>query len=384
MSESEFEVQDLWIERTADRLGFDSVARTLFQREELSPYLFVVTAVAFHLPLLSVVGWLQTGVLSIVVNPGEVFQLVAWPAVIWVLLRTKSKYAAVVADLPDAIDDDVQAVEIGGGLAGRMLTVIGVPASPTGKTDADLEQFAPRRVFGAILLAGLAAYAAQLLANPDSLVGPVAELTGPVVAGIRFYLVIPFVLYPIGAEFLTVVVGVLVLLPFKIRRARLVDFSDPHGFAGLSPAGDLFKSVAVSYFVLLTLFTTFQTVGVGASPTSMFSSALLLSGLAVGLIFFFAPMFWVKSFVGDAKEAKIDALAQRSRQVGDTDDRLPYAEPNSPESVDQYTYDYLRIQQVDSTSEFPLDVAMLQEVLFALVLPYVTSLAFDFVVNSAA
>ncbi len=376
------EIQDLWIERVSNRLGFDHASQTLFGGQQFGPYLFIVTVVCLHLPVLSVAGWLRTGTLSIAVNPGEIFQLVAWPAVVWILLRTKSKYAAVVNDLPEAVDEDVRDLETEGPIGSRLLAVLGVPREPTEKTNAGLERIAPQRVMGSVLFVGLLLYATQLLLHPSTLVGPVAELTGPVVATIRFYIVIPFVLYPIGAEFLTVVIGVLILLPFKIRRAQLIDFSDPHGFAGLSPAGDLFKSVAVSYFVLLTVFTTFQTVAVGASPTDLVSSTLLSTGLAAGLVFFFAPMFWIKSFVAAAKEAKIDALAKRSREVGPTDDLFPYAEPESSDDASQHTYNHIRMQRVDATNEFPLNTAMLQEVLFALVLPYLTSLAFDFVLSS--
>lgn len=382
MSDDEMEIQDLWIERVSNRFGFDQASQTLFGGQQFGPYLFIVTVVCLHLPVLSVAGWLRTDTLSIAVNPGEIFQLVAWPAVVWILLRTKSKYAAVVNDLPEAVDDDVRDLETEGPIGSRLLTVLGVPREPTEKTNAGLARIAPQRVMGSILFVGLLLYATQLLLHPSTLVGPVAELTGPVVATIRFYVVIPFVLYPIGAEFLTVVVGVLILLPFKIRRAQLIDFSDPHGFAGLSPVGDLFKSVAVSYFVLLTVFTTFQTVAVGASPTDLISSTLLSTGLAAGLVFFFAPMFWIKSFVAAAKEAKIDALAKRSREVGPTDDLFPYAEPESSDDASQHTYNHIRMQRVDATSEFPLNTAMLQEVLFALVLPYLTSLAFDFVLSS--
>lgn len=385
MSETTVSVDDLWIEQVSRRLGFDAVSERLpgTGTDGWGPYLFVVTVVVVHLPLLSLVGWTQTGTLSFTENPGEIFQVVAWPAVVWILLRTKRTYVQTVQDLPGAIDDDVADLDLGGGLAARLLTAAGVPADPSGKADAKLGEIAPGRIRYGILFAGLAVYGGVLLTNPASLGEPVAELTGQFVATVRFYLIIPFVLYPIGAEFLAVVVGTLVLLPFKIRRARLLDFSDPHGFAGLAPSGEAFKSVAVSYFILLTLFTLFQTVAVGTNPTDQFSAALLAGGLLVGLVLFFGPMFWLKSFTAAAKEAKIDALADRSRQVGSTDDLFPYAEPESMDDASQYTYNHIRMQRVESTSEFPFDTSMLQEVLFALLLPYVTSIAFDFLLQSA-
>jgi len=380
---STIQVHDLWIERAAARAGFDHAADRLFGATAAGPYLLIVTAVFIHLPLLSVVGWLQTGTLSLVVNPGEVFQLVAWPAVVWILLRTKSRYQETVNQLPEAVDDDLAEHDPEGPLTAWLLDRIGLPSAPMGKTDAKLEVLVHRPVRYTILLGGLALYWSQLLTNPAGLVGPVADLTGQAVAMVRFYVFIPFVLYPIGAEFLSVVVGALVMLPFKIERANLIDFSDPHGFAGLMPAGTLFKSVAFSYFILLTLFAVFQTVAVGTNPTDLFSSTLLVAGLLVGLALFFGPMLWIKSYLASAKETKIDALADASRQVGSTDELFPYAEPESTDDASKYTYNHIRMQRVESTSEFPLEFAMIQEILFALVLPYVTSLAFDFLLQSA-
>ncbi|MFB6095036.1 MAG: hypothetical protein ABEJ71_01115 [Halodesulfurarchaeum sp.] len=381
MSEGPVSVDDLWIERIPRDLGFETLSKRLTGRPRWGPYLFILTAVVIHLPVLSVVGWLQTGSLSIAANPGEMFQVVAWPAVVWMIIRTKRKYVETVQDLPDAIDEDIQSLDIGWGPVTHLLTLAGVPANPSGKTDAKLGEVVPPRVRYIVLGSGLVFYGWQLLTNHAGLVGPVASLTGPVVAAIRFYLIIPFVLYPIGAEFLALVIGALVFLPFKIRRARLIDFSDPHGFAGLAPAGEMFKNVAVSYFILLTLFALFQTVAIGTSPVDQFSLTLLFAGLLVGLLLFFGPMVWIKSFIGAAKEVKIESLASHSREVGSTDELFPYAEPESVEHANQYTYNHIRMQRVESTSEFPFDIAMMQEVLFALVLPYISSLAFDFVLQ---
>lgn len=377
----EIAVRDLWIERAAAYVGFDALAERLFGSARAGPYALIGVVLAIHLPLLSVVGWLRTGVLSFAVNPGEAFQLVAWPAVVWITLRTKATYETAVARLPDAVDSDVEAAGLGGPIGGRVLDFLGVPSDPSGKADAGLEILAHSRVRYAILAAGLGFYGFQLLTNLSGLAGPVAGLTGWPVAAVRFFVVVPFVLYPIGAEFLTVVVGALVLLPFKIERATLLDFSDPHGFAGLSPAGTLFKNVAVSYFVLLTLFALFQTVAAGANPTDLFSSTLLSAGLVVGLGLFFGPMARVKAYVATAKKTKLEALADASRHVGPTDDLFPYAEPESVDDASQYTYNHIRMQRVQSTSELPLSVGTLREFVFALLLPYASSVAFDYLLG---
>lgn len=94
-------------------------------------------------------------------------------------------------------------------------------------------------------------------------------------------------------------------------------------------------------------------------------------------------MLWIKSYLAAAKEAKIDALAEASRSVGSTQELFPYAEPESTDHASKYTYNHIRMQRVQSTSELPIEFAMLQEILFALILPYVTSLLFDYALQSA-
>lgn len=377
MARTEDGVRDLWIERAARRLGFARLARAAGW-EGGAAYLLVAAVVVVHIPLLSAVGWLQTGTLSMVVNPGEVFQIPAWLGVVWIMHRLKRRYARAVADLPDAVDQDISEFDPEGSLSRPVTTALGVPGAGDSKEAVAIDSVVSDRVVAAIVLVGWTLYGTQLVTNPAGLIGPVAELTGPAVAAIRFYVIIPLALYPIGGELLGLIVGTLVMLPLKIRRAGQIDFSDPHGAGGLAPVGRLFKSIAVTYFVLLALFTTFQTVAVGADPTSLFSSTFILAGLAFGVVLFFGPLLWLRGYIRAAKEHKIEVLAQRTSDIGDTGDRFPYAEPASPEETSRYLYERLRMDQIERTSELPLDTGVLQEVLFALVLPYVTSIAFDY------
>lgn len=382
MAGTEYAVRDLWVERAARRLGFARLAHAVGW-EGAGTYLLVAAVLAIHIPILSVVGWLQTGTLSLAVNPGEVFQIPAWLGVAWIMRRLKRRYTRAVEDLPEAVDPDLAEFDPEGPLSRRVTTALGVPAEGTSKETVAIESIVPDRVVVGVVLVGWILYGTQLLTNPAGLIGPVAELTGPAVAAVRFYVIIPLALYPIGGELLGLIVGALVVLPLKIRRAGLIDFSDPHGAGGLEPVGRLFKSIAVTYFVLLALFTTFQTVAVGTDPTSLFSSTFIIAGLAFGVTLFFGPMLWLRGYIGAAKEHKIDVLAERTADIGETADRFPYAEPTSAEETSRYLYERLRMDQIERTSEFPLNTGMVQEILFALVLPYVTSLAFDYLLAAA-
>jgi hypothetical protein len=375
------EVEDLWIERAANQLGFDWVASNLSNRTGTGPYLLIFVIVLIHIPLLSVIGFRETGTLSIIENPGELFQIPAWITAIWILLRVKGTYTETINKLPDPQDQDLQNVNIESRMTTRLLSALGVPQEPTTKLDAKLDVLTPKRLKYAILLAGWVIYGSQLMMNPSNLIAPVIELTGGAVASVRFLLIIPFILYPIGAELLAVIIGALVIFPFKIRRAGLVNFSDPKRFGGLISTGNLFKTVAVSYFVLLALFLMFETIAVGTDPTQFFSSTLIVGGLCVGLILFFAPMFWVKSYISAAKRSKLQTIAEATRAVGSTNDLLPYAEPESSADASRYTFNHIRMQRVEATKEFPINIGMIYEILVALVLPYLTSLSVDFILS---
>lgn len=377
MSGPKISVNDLWIERVPQILGFTRLSERINKNSRWGTYLFIIAVVGVHVPVLSALGWFQTGILSMEENPGEVFQLVAWPATVWIMFRIKRKYEEATLKLPKSKDDDIQTLNTEWWVTNRFLTAAGVPADPSGKRDVEIDKITTSQVKYTILFIFLSFYVFQLLTSHSELVGPVISLTGSVVAAVRFYLIIPFIFLPIAAELVSIIVGTLVLLPFRIRRAKLIDFSDPHGSAGLAPAGDMFKNVSVSYFIILTLFVMFQSVAVGASATDQLSAPIVAAGLMFGLMMFIGPMMWLKSFVAAAKEAKIEALAEQSRSIGPTQELFPYAEPESVDDANQYTYNHIRMQRVERTREFPINIGMLQEVLFALVLPYITSLAFD-------
>lgn len=382
MSDSRISVNDLWIERVPQILGFTSVSERINKNPRWGSYIFIIIVVGVHIPMLSAVGWLQTGILSIEENPGEIFQVVAWPAVVWIMFRIKNKYEETIQKLPESKDNDIQQLNTEWWVTNRFLTAAGVPANPSGILDVEINKITTYQVKYTILFISLAFYVLQLLTSHSDLVGPVISLTGPIVAAIRFYLIIPFILLPISVEFVSIIIGTLILLPFRIRRAKLIDFSDPHGSAGLAPAGEIFKNVSVSYFIILTLFVMFQSVAVGASATDQLSAPIVIAGLVFGLMIFIGPMMWLKSFVTAAKKAKIEALAEHSRAIGPTQELFPYAEPESVDEANQYTYNHIRMQRVERTREFPVNMGMLQQVLFALILPYITSLAFDFLLQN--
>jgi len=387
--DTHIEVDPLWIEQVSTQVGLteagnqlrlSGVAEWATGEDDAGPLLFILLVSIFFLPVLSLIGYTQTGTFSFAANPGEPFQLTAWLVAVALLLKTKNKYEETINKLPKSTDDDVSEILNLDSKTSNILIFFGVPKSPNSKSEANLETIAPTKLKLLLLIAGVLFHLYGILFA--SIMEPVAELSGEPVAIVKFYIIIPFILYPIAVEMLSTFIGALVLLPFKIRRANLIDFSDPHGFANLDATGHLFKSATVYYFILLTLYVVFLTVGVGSSLTQLFNSGLLITGSCFGLGLFLLPIYWMKHYIATAKTAKIEAIAEKAREVGDSEDLFPYADPNSPDEVQEYTYNFIQRNQVRNTSEYPLNLALVEQVLFALLLPYLTTVFFEFIFNS--
>lgn len=130
------------------------------------------------------------------------------------------------------------------------------------------------------------------------------------------------------------------------------------------------------------MFASFLTVGQGASPNNLFTSSLLVSGLLIGVLLFVFPIFWMHQYISRAKEIKIEAIAEETQAIGESNDIFPYATPESDQEANSYTYQFIALNQVQETKEYPLDISMIQEVLFALILPYLSTVLFQFLSDS--
>lgn len=373
----------LWIERAARRLGFVRIAGVL-GHDGLAPYLFVGSVVAFDVVALSAVGFLQTGRFLALENPGSWVLAPGWLLAVWITLRLKRRYETALARLPARSDPDVSPT----GSDERTwydgaLSWLGVPENPASKADANLESMYSERLAVLVVLTGWCFHLAWWTLDPGA--GEmVTEIAGRPVALAKFFGVYPLVYYPIGAEFVSLYVGIHVLTPFKIRRARLVDFTDPHGFAGLQPIGSLLKTSAVSYFLLLALFAVFLTAAEGTGATSAFPLAFLVTGTVVGIALFYAPVYWLHVHMASSRNEKIDAVAREVQHAGTDDEMFPNTHPESDAEIREYTHDYIRLTRIENTKDFPIDLSMLQEVLFAIVLPYFVSILLDAAMVSVA
>ena len=371
---------DLWMRRLSRRLRTDRLAEVLFGSPKHGPGLLAVLIVLLDGPILSAVGYTETGSVLLAENPGEWVLVVAWPVIVWMTLRLERTYHDAIRDLPPSGDEDVENHAATGRFA-DFLERLGVPKDATGPEDVNFHRVVPDSVKYGVLALGLTFHFAWWLFDPGA--GEVVTaIAGPAVAAIKFYGIYPLLYYPLGVEFAAVFFGITVLLPFKLRRAGVLDFTDPSGFLGLEPAGQLYRSAAVTYFLLLTLFAAFTTVARGTNPDKAFPLALIIAGTVVGVILFYAPIYWTHVHMRAAKDAKIDAIAQRIRDYDPNGEMLPNVEPQDNADVDEYNHRYIQLTRVENAKEFPVDLSILQEVMFALVLPYFTSIAFDTVLTS--
>ncbi|WP_338729342.1 hypothetical protein [Haladaptatus sp. DJG-WS-42] len=368
----------LWIRWFARKTKCDRVATRLFGETTYGPFLFILLIVLLDGPLLSLVGAIQTSEVLLAENPGEWVLLLAWPFVVWLILRLETRYADTVAELPETERDLLTGPAP---TRNRVLAFLGVPVSASSKAEANLDTIAPSKVKIGALTCGLLFHGSWLLFDPGA--GQfVTETAGPLVATVKFYGIYPLIYYPLGAEFLALYLGIHVILPFKIRQARLFDFSDPQGFAGLEPAGELVKSTSNYFLLLVTIFAVFQTVARGTGLSNAFPTTLIVAGMGVGLVLFFAPVFWLNAYMQEAKRQKIEAIATQIRASGPDDEMFPYKKLGTPENAGEYTHRFIQLQRVEHTNEYPVDFSILQEFLLALVLPYALSKLFDIALTS--
>jgi len=343
----------------------------------LALYLFVGTLVSIDVFFLDFVGYLQTGRFLFAEQPGEWILLPGWLLVVWIILRLRRLYESTIQNLPEQSDPDISAIETDRQTwTDDLLAWLGVSKTAADKEHANLESMYSRRLTVAILLAGWLFHFSWWVFDPAA-GQTVTQIAGREVALAKFFGVYPIFYYPIGAEFVSLYIGIHALTPFKIRRARLIDFTDPHGFGGLQSVGNLLKHSTISYFLLLSLFASFLTLARGTGVTNPFNLSFIVGGSVFGIALFYAPVYWLHVHMSTAKNEKIDAIAREIRTAG-TDDRMfPNTQADSTSTVLEYTHDHIRLTRVENTKEFPTNLSMIQKVMFSLVLPYFAWIVLD-------
>jgi hypothetical protein len=349
---------ELWIDAVPRVFGLEALLDRLTGSGELAPYLLVSLGAGLDAGS-SVYLTMRGG------EPAPLLQNPFWvilPAIllfaVWSIRKFREWYRAI----PDHVD-----------LAAR-----------TGP-DYGPESFESLVSRGFRLgLYGLAVglYATALLLRGS--VPAILETLGPVVGALKFVVVGPVVYIPVGVEFATLFVGIHIRLPRLIRRSNLsMDFTDPTDFGGMYRFGVLIKYSYYSFAVvlLLFLFWTYAPVifpgAVGADyPPPGLETTVQFAGmwvLGTGLLAHSVAVF--HRHMADAKEDKLREVTERIRELGDDGETIPDTQP-AAEDAARIRLEYENLRRVRQIREYPIDLVMISQLVFSILLPLVVERVF--------
>lgn len=374
-----------WLERAATATGFDALGARMFGRDRpdgdvgYGPYLLVTVLATIDVLILPALGYVQTGSFITLENPGDLVILPTWLLVTWSILKLKRRYHETVAELDDLPETDEEVDVSGTDSRGRVQPIVGLLFP-----DQDGQSFDPifpTRQKVLLLLLGWAYHVSWFLTDPTA--GDyVVATSGELVAALKFGVVYPLFYYPIGVEFLTLFLSIHLLLPYRITQQNRIDFSDPHGFGGLRPVGNLARSSAVHYLLLLSLYVGFVSLAKGVTTGEAAHMTLIVAGTAIGIVLFFVPVLWVGFHMQSLKHAKINAIAERVEELGSDDHAFPETRAESTSDASVYTHEYARLSVVKEMNDYPVDIFAVRDFVYALPAPFIINLVTTYVTNN--
>lgn len=376
---------DLWVERMAAATGATWLAERL-GRPGWGPYLLFGGAWVVDVPVLSTIRYLESGYHPLLVNPGVGLVPVMILLALWSVRGLSARFETVRTALADCTDG--RDVEVDPSPLARLVAAWDRRAERWAAAD-DIDDpttwdLAPRKFRLALLVGGLALHFGWLFAGRGN-----PEMTfareGLLIGGAKFGVIIPFLYYPLVAEFLSVVLAVHLLVPNLIRRGRYVDFEDPLGYGGLRPVGELVEASAIRYFVALVLYAASVAIGALTDPTipepGLVPSVLIAVGTLTGLVLFVGPMFSLHWFMRHQKEERLAEIRREARDCGDSEALFPNLGPDEDQHLDAYTRHYMNLRRVSEMHEFPVSYRRLSKVFGVAALPYLTELSASYLLR---
>lgn len=378
----------LWSERAAARLGFDRLGAAL-GRPGLAPYLLLAAVYALDVPVLSTVRYLQTGYHPYLVNPAAVMVPILAAYAIWSSRRLRDRFEAVIDDL---LPDEAPLPTVSRELPrrpwfDRAIRRLGTPDGVDEREQlATLIAPSLKRL---LLVVAWGLYVAWILRSP-TVQQLILESEGPVIGGIKYGLLLPFVYLPLAVEFVTTYLGTIVILPVQIRAIGLIDFQDPLGFGGLRPVGDLVRRATTHY--LLGLGGYVAGIGIGhllgragyVPQTGLLTTAFIGAATVLGVALFVFPVVVLHGHMKAAKHDRIHAIATEVERRGPEEDSNMFPDtslPDSPADGSEYLHLYVKLRKVENTREFPIDVSHLQELVLAALVPYLAHVTVTFLLS---
>lgn len=392
--ESDFEAPQnrLWSERVASLLGFDHIADWM-GKPTWGPYLLIATIYFIDVPILSTIRYLQTGYHPYLANPASGLIILLAVYAIWATRSLRNRYETTVSELI-SLDGQISGEAIGDDGAG--LSVIGRTILRLGTSGVATDERSPLgtlvtpplKVFAVLAAWGL--FVGWILLNP-SIQRIILVDEGLLIGGIKYGILIPIVYLTLAAEFFVSYLGIIVLLPLRIRQIGIVDFQDPLGFGGLRPVGDLIRRASTYY--LLGLGGYVSGIGIGrllaqagyTPPIGAVTVAFIAGGITVGIVSFAYPLIVLHGHLKNAKHAKIDEIATEVERGGPPDDSNMFPETAVPASMDEgheYVHLYIKMRKVENTREYPIDISHLQEFILAALVPFIAHVTVTYLLSS--
>lgn len=339
-----------WVERLARVTKFDSLAATLVDDERYGPYLFLLAVLLLDVPVLSTIAYVRQGTF-----PVDAWW--QWPGVLWwfnpVLIVLVLFFLRTLSDKSHrAVRETGRDVDDGRGV----------------------NPWLPRWLQNGALLLGIAIYGVWF----STTVGPIVGRTWPVIAGIKWLVIIPFVYYTLATDLVALYLHVLIVLPLRIRRSEVpLDFSDPRGLGGFHPIGSLMRFAAVSSFVALSLFTlvwsfVFVVPEWRFTPQSQMIASVFF-GLAWSLatLLLVAGVYLVHRHMAACRQEHLDRIHREIRLMGKDGETLPYTNPRGDAEFRRYLQEYVNLDRVERTRTVPFRVSVAWELVGTALLPVV-------------
>lgn len=337
-----------WVERSAQRLGFDRLSARVLGDERWAPYLFVGAALFLDVPVLNSVNYVRgyRGTM------GSMWW--EWPGVIWWLIP-----AIVIGAL--FLLRSLRARYY------RAADVTGEDAAPA------FDPTLSRRLQVGTLLVGSVVFLVWLSTS----LGFIFARTGPVVGSVKWFVIVPLVYNPLATDLAAAYVHVQLVLPHRIRRAGVpLDFSDPRRLGGLYSVGRTMRFAAMSMFVALTLYTALWYAGLATGLETALPAWTRLTVIAfftlawtLATATLLSGLYLMHRYMRAARRDRLEHIHETIRGLGDDDETVPDTAPGSDAEFRAYVREYVNLDRVERTRTVPLNVAVAWELLGAALLP---------------
>lgn len=192
-------------------------------------------------------------------------------------------------------------------------------------------------------------------------------LAGEVLFIGKFVVVFLGLYYLFIAEAVAVIIGIHILLPWRIVQSEFqLDFGNRDRLGGLKSVGQLIQRSTQAYFIGLFLFTLvvfasliFPSQPVPA-PGNVFS-AIFIGAWIMGFVLFMLPTALLHREMKHQKEEQLQLLHDELVKHGEHNTTIPNR-PAEDEEIPQYLYFHLALDQVERTHEYPTNAELMRDI----------------------